>query len=324
MRRVSILLCFTFLLAASAFAQNTCTASGDPGIAICLPENGSSPLSPIHIQIGTNDSSARVTFIEVYYNHVKRWANQVASADFYLAAQGHGPYTIVAKAHDTAGRAFETSVSVDITNSDYVCNPEQIQNQAPHTIVLCQPTDGEVHKSPVHVAWNVIPETGTTTEWVKVFVDGVQYLQTPPAKKNGFPIPDVDLPMSLGFHRVAVKALDGSGVKFEAGAGITVSAIHLGCQPPTGPYLTFPDINFCSLSDGQTVTGGIALIRSTAVSHYGVHEIQVWVDGVQEYVFTHAWTDFAINLTNGQHTIKLLAYDWAGNSFSKSVNITMQ
>jgi hypothetical protein len=319
MRRVSILVCFLFCFSASLVAQNTCTASGDPAIAICLPANGSNPLSPIHIQIATNDSGATVEWLEVYYNHVKRWSKKEANADFYLAAQGHGPYTIVAKAHDTAGRSFSTSVSVNITNNDYICNPEQVPTQEPHTIVLCQPADGEVHKSPVHIAWNVIPGSGLKINSVKVFIDGIQYFQTPPAEKDGFALPDVDLPMSLGFHRVDVKADDGT-TKFDMGGHVTVSAIHLGCEPPT----TFPDINLCSLSDGQTVTGGIALIRSAAISHYGVHEIQVWVDGTQEYVFTHAWTDFAINLSSGPHTIKLLAFDWANNQFSKTVNITMQ
>ena len=318
MRRISILLFLwiTFLIT-QAVAQNTCTASGDPSVAICLPANGSNPISPIHIQLATNDSKATVDLLQIYYNRVKRWEEHEASADFYLLAQGGGPYHITAVAHDTMGRWFQTSADVTITNID-ICNPDQATNQAPHSVLVCMPTDGEIHTSPLRITWDALPASGKTLNAVQVYIDGVRNFSSPPALGNGFLLPAVYLPLSIGRHHIAVQGYDGT-TPFKTSLNVTISSINQGCAPPP----TLPGVVLCSLTDGQLVNGPV-LIEASAASANGIQEIQTWVDGAKQNTTGHAWADFAMTLPSGPHTIEIIAVDYNHTHYTKTVNVTVQ
>jgi hypothetical protein len=152
--------------------------------------------SPIHLQIATNDS-VKVDMLQVWYNGVKRWENPVNSADFFLAAEGFGPYKITALAHDVSGRWFQSSVSINITDQLFGCPVEQTMGQGPRSVVICSPADGEIHFSPVHLAWNAIAAPGEEPKSVQIFVDGKSVFQTPPALSNGFSLSQIYLPMSV-------------------------------------------------------------------------------------------------------------------------------
>lgn len=319
MRRVAIsLVLLVLLLNIPSFSQDACSVSGDPVVAICLPAAGTSPTSPIHIQLATNDSAATVDLLQVYYNQVKRWEKHTSAADFYLQAQGGGPYHITAVAHDTMGRWFQSSVDVNITLLDLICNPDQIAGQPPHSMVECIPADGEIHQSPVHVSWDALPSSGATMKGLVIYVDGVREFSTPPALRNGFPLPDVDLPLAVGQHRITVKGYDGT-TPFADSHIMKVSKIYQGCAPPT----TLPGIVLCSLTDGQTVNGPVT-IKASAATSYGIEQIQTWVDGARQNTTFHAWADFGMTLASGPHTIEVLAIDYAKNQYSVTVNITAQ
>src|SRR3954468_25056957 len=199
------LLFLTFTYSVTKASAQSCTAGGtSPSVTICMPAEGSNVTSPIHIQLATNDT-ARVDLLQVYYNQVKRWENHVSSADIFLAA-GSSPVKITAVAHDTSGRWFQSSVNVTFNQSSFGCDFGQIQNQDPRSVVICQPIDGEIHVSPVHLAWNATnPQASHVPNAVEVFVDGVSMFKTPPAMRDGFPINITDLPMALGRHRITVQ-----------------------------------------------------------------------------------------------------------------------
>src|SRR5437870_332715 len=134
MLKILFVLSAAVLLRTAAYSQ--CTASGDPAVAICIPTDGSSVGAPVHLQIGTNDTGGTVDLLQVYYNFVKRWENHVSSADIYLAAGGGGAYRITAIAHDTAGRWFQSTVNVSITQTSFTCATGQTDNQQPHTVLI--------------------------------------------------------------------------------------------------------------------------------------------------------------------------------------------
>jgi hypothetical protein len=319
MRTIATLL---FLLATlfttPLFAQ--CTAAGDPAVAICMPANGATNLySPLHLQIGTTDTSAHVDLLQVYYNYVKRWEERAATADFFLATGNFGPYRITALAHDASGRWFSSTINVSVTGQIFICSGDQVPSPAPpHTVFLCQPTDGEIHYSPVHVSWFATPATGHSLQAVQIFVDGVSMLKTPPATRGGYSLPEVDLPMSLGRHRITVQAYDGT-TPYKSTIYITVPKVYVGCAPPA----TLPGVNLCSLTDGQTVTD-TALIKASAAANVGIEQMQIWVDGVRQYTSFHAWLDQGLTLPSGPHTIEIRAIDYLKNTLSKTVNITVQ
>lgn len=311
--------CFALLL---TFAQNsvgqTCNpGSTDPSVTICMPQSGAALNSPIHLQIATNDSS-QVDLLQVWYNGVKRWQNPVSSADLFLATGGGGPYRITALAHDVSGRWFQSSVNVSVTGEIYVCTQPQTANQAPRSVVICQPADGEIHFSPVHLTWNVLAAPGEQPTSVQIFVDGKSLFQTPPALSNGFPLPATALPLAVGRHRISIQAYDSQGA-FKSTIYMNVNKIYQGCTPPT----VLPDMVVCSLSNGQTVNGVIT-VKAAAAASTGILRFVEILDGVQVLNTAHAWLDNGLSVAPGPHTLVLKATTNSGVHLQKTFNVTSQ
>jgi hypothetical protein len=317
--RLSFLLILPLLIITQIVSAQTCNpGNADPSITICMPTSGADLNSPLHLQIATNDS-AKVDMLQVWYNGVKRWQNPVSAADFFLTAESSGPYRITALAHDVTGRWFQTTVNVNITGQVYVCIPEQVIGQGPRSVVICQPTDGEIHFSPVHLTWNAMAAPGEQPKSVQIFVDGKSVFQTPPALSNGFPLPATALPMSVGRHRVSVQAYDSQGA-FKSTIYINVNRIYQGCAPPT----VLPDINVCSLTDGQTVNGVID-VKAAAGASTGINHLAEILDGNQVFAIgNHAILDNAISVSPGPHTLVITARTNSGAHLQKTFHITSQ
>lgn len=317
--RVILLFCVAFLFALSQDSRaQTCSAgTADPSVAICMPHNGAALNSPIHLQIATNDSSP-VDRLQVWYNGVKRWENPVSSADFFLATGGGGPYRITAVAHDASGRSFQSTVNIDVTGEIYVCTQPQTANQAPRSVVICQPADGEIHFSPVHLTWNALAAPGEQPTSVQIFVDGKSVFQTPPALSNGFPLPQTYLPMAVGRHRLSIQAYDSQGA-FKSTIYMNVNRIYQGCAPPT----VLPGMVVCTLSNGQTVNGVIT-VKATAAASTGILRFVEILDGAQVLNTAHSWLDNSLSLTPGPHTLVLRATTNSGVHLQQTFNVTSQ
>ena len=274
--RLPLFLTFVLLVAASlTSAAQTCSPGNtDPSVTICMPQTGDSLSSPIRLQVATNDSFT-VDRLQVWYNGVKRWENPVSSADFFLATGGGGPYRITALAHDVSGRSFQTTVNINVIGQVYVCIPGQTMSQGPRSVVICQPTDGEINFSPVHLTWNAISAPGEQPKSVQIFVDGKSVFQTPPALSNGFPLPATALPMSVGRHRISIQSYDSQGA-FKSTIYMNVNKIYQGCAPPAA----LPDINVCSLIDGQTVNGIIS-VKAAAGASTGIRHLAEILNGTR-------------------------------------------
>jgi len=313
-----LVLCLPFAHNQRSAAQTCNPGNADPSVTICMPTAGGTLTSPLHLQIATNDS-AKVDMLQVWYNGVKRWENPVSSADLFLVAENTGPYRITALAHDVSGRWFQSTVNVTINGQAYVCVPEQVQSQAPHSVVICQPTDGEIHFSPVHLTWNAIAAPGEQPKSVQIFVDGKSVFQTPPALSNGYPLPATALPMSVGRHRLSVQAYDSQGA-FKSTIYIRVNKIYQGCAPPT----VLPDINVCSLTDGQTVNG-IITVKAAAGASTGIKRMAEILDGSQVFAIgNHAILDNGISVSPGSHTLIIQVTTNSGTHLQKTFNVTSQ
>lgn len=314
---VPSLLAILFSFHQKSVAQ-TCTAGNiDPSVTICMPQNGDALNSPIHLQIATNDS-VRVDMLQVWYNGIKRWEKPASSADFFLAAGGGGPYRITALAHDVSGRWFNAVVNIDVTGNTYVCILPQTANQSPRSVVICQPADGEIHFSPVHLAWNALAAPGEQPASVQIFVDGKSVFQTPPALSNGYPLPQTYLPMAIGRHRISIQAYDSQGA-FKSTIYMNVNRIYQGCAPPTA----LPDMVVCSLTDGQTVNGVIT-VKAAASASTGIKKFVEILDGAQVLSTNHAWLDNGLSVSTGPHTLVLQATTNSGGQLQKTFNVTSQ
>lgn len=314
---VLFVLPLAFVFNQTLTAQTCNPGNADPSVTICLPQSGSSLNSPIHLQIATNDSS-QVDQLQVWYNGVKRWQNPVSSADFFLAAESAGPYRITVLAHDVSGRWFQSTANIDITGQVYVCIPEQVQGQSPRSVVICQPTDGEIHFSPVHLTWGALAAPGEQPKSVQIFVDGKSVFQTPPALGNGFPLPATYLPMSVGRHRVSVQAYDSQGA-FKSTIYINVNRIYQGCAPPT----TLPGMVVCGLTDGQMVNGVIT-VKASAGASTGIKQFTEVLDGAQVLNTNHAWLDNGLSVSPGPHTLVLTAVTNSGTHLQQTFNVNSQ
>jgi hypothetical protein len=312
-----LLFCVPFALNQKLIAQTCNPGNVDPSVTICMPQSDATQ-SPIHLQIATNDS-AKVDMLQVWYNGVKRWQNPVSSADFFLAAESFGPYKITALAHDVSGRWFQSSVSINITDQLFGCGGEQTMGQGPRSVIICSPADGEIHFSPVFVAWSAKAAAGEEPKSVQIFVDGKSVFQTPPALSGGFTMSQVYLPMSIARHRISVQGYDSEGA-FKSTIYMNVNKIHLGCAPPT----VLPDINVCSLSDGQNVSGAI-LVQAAAAASTGIKRFAEILDGTQVFAIgNHAWLNNAISVSPGAHTLVIQATTNSGVHMQKTFRLTSQ
>jgi hypothetical protein len=312
-----LLVCLPCALNQKLDAQTCNPGNADPSVTICMPQSDVTQ-SPIHLQIATNDS-AKVDMLQVWYNGVKRWENPVSSVDFFLAAEGFGPYKITALAHDISGRWFQSSVSINITDQLFGCPVEETMGQGPRSVVICSPADGEIHFSPVHLAWNAIAAPGEDPKSVQIFVDGKSVFQTPPALSNGFSLSQIYLPMSVARHRISIQGYDSQG-SFKSTIYMKVNTIHLGCPPPT----VLPDINVCSLTDGQNVSG-VILVKAAAAASTGIKHFAEILDGTQVFAISnHAWLDNGLSVSSGPHTLVIQATTNSGVRLQKTFNLTSQ
>jgi hypothetical protein len=129
----------------------------------------------------------------------------------------------------------------------------------------------------------------------------------------------VYLPMSVARHRISIQGYDSQGA-FKSTIYMKVNKIHLGCAPPT----VLPDINVCSLSDGQNVNGVIP-VQAAAAASAGIKRFAEILDGTQVFAISnHAWLDNALSVSPGPHTLVIQATTNSGVHMQKTFNLTSQ
>jgi hypothetical protein len=311
-----VILALSFMTILSGVASAQCTARGDPAIAICTPTNGSTVDAPIHIQIGTNDSGATVDLLQVYYNQVKRWENHVSNAEFYLQTFSGPAMRITAVAHDTLGRWFQTTVNVTISSSVYLCLTEQNSNQQPHSVLFCQPTDGQIADSPVHTFVSTKPASGLTIQGTELYVDGVRtFRQRGTGSFNGL---YATQPFALGRHRVTAQGYDATG-SFSQTIYVKVGRVNRGCEPPS----VMPAVEICGPVDGSTVSNPVE-IKASAAATVGIQSIRLFVDGVQKYdANLSAVIDYKNSYPSGTHQALVRATDTDGHNLERTISFTV-
>ena len=99
-----------------------------------------------------------------------------------------------------------------------------------------------------------------------------------------------------------------------------MNKIYQGCAPPT----VLPDINVCSLTDGQTVNG-IITVKAAAGASTGIKRMAEILDGSQVFAIgNHAILDNGISVSPGPHTLIIQVTTNSGTHLQKTFNITSQ
>lgn len=90
-----------------------------------------------------------------------------------------------------------------------------------------------------------------------------------------------------------------------------------GAPKDTAP----PKVTITAPKQGATVTKSIT-VRAQITDNFGVTKAELLVDGQPGQTQNKAPYDFSINLTAGEHTLKVVGYDAAGNTGSAAVTVT--
>ncbi len=92
------------------------------------------------------------------------------------------------------------------------------------------------------------------------------------------------------------------------------------------PDSTPPTIDIVAPSDGATVAGTVT-VNTNATDNVKLVRVEFYIDGTLQYTDTTApfgWTFSSCNYANGSHSLMAKAFDYAGNSASDTISITIQ
>jgi hypothetical protein len=305
---------FILLIGLGVASAQCAPAGGDPSVTICSPTNGTT--APLRIVAATN-SSAPVDLMQVFLNGHKRWEKAVSAMDIHLLAWSGGPYHITVKAHDTAGRWFQSSVDITAQN-DAEC-PDI--NQPARTVTWCVPIDGEVIWTPYSIrSWYQPSTTGEYPRASQLYLDGVQIWE------SGYPywpygaqrVPVADQPLPLGLHRLTLQAYDSQGT-YKSSVWVRVTSVSKACPLPAAQ----PAVEICGLNEGDTVSSPVR-VRAAGNAKKGVWVMQIYVDRVKVYEDGHSYLDRMVEMTPGTHRLTVQARSGDLVWFNQTINITVQ
>jgi hypothetical protein len=122
---------------------------------------------------------------------------------------------------------------------------------------------------------------------------------------------------SMNTHQVLIKNLGASSGSTDPDP---TAPDPTAPDPTPGADQEPPQVQILSPGDGARVNPSLVL-RSTISDNKGVTKAEVVVDGSVVTSRSGAPFEFNLSLANGQHTIKLVGYDAAGNQGSDSVTV---
>lgn len=119
-----------------------------------------------------------------------------------------------------------------------------------------------------------------------------------------------------------VQCIDGTSSKYSCK---WTSASYDTTAPPSDT--TPPTVSITSPSSGASVPAGVVTVNVSATDNVGVTKVEFYVNGSTKPVVTDTTAPYSsgnsISLSAGNHTIKVIAYDAAGNKSQASVSITV-
>ncbi len=236
--------------------------------------------------------------------------------DVYLSAGSHNltlygdaPGVII----DKLVFSYNTNCVPDNTSPVFGNNCAS-QDTTPPSVNIQSPGSNASVSNPISVAVYATDDSGTVSQ-VQVFVDGSTTPAATSTTSSGG-VFTLTLPtLTAGTHTLTAKAWDPSG-----NAATTASATTINVNDTTPPS----NVNITNPSPNQTVSGTISL-GASASDNVGVTKFAFVVDGGAPINVTTSGQSATgstsldtTTLTNGTHTVKVTAYDAAGNSTTSS------
>lgn len=252
-------------------------------VNLSTPLQNQQVFSPVHIQATTSNSSP-VDAMQIYVDGVLQYHNSGNQVNTSLPMTT-GQHKITVQSWDTAGGIHKTSVNVTV------------QNEA---VVVTSPLPNAIVSSPVSIVANGGGQH--SVDEMQVYVDNVlQY------ERSGSNI-NTSLSMTSGRHYVVVQAWDNSG-------GVTKTKLYVTVATPT-VAISSPTPNYSGYSP-------ILLLANTQ-DPSPVFAVQAYVDNALTYQYTgNGIQDDTLNMTAGNHSLVVQAWDAAGHSYKQAMNVTI-
>ena len=208
-----VLLCLASA-SSPAFAAATCQLNtANRTVTICTPSNGATVNTTFHVNAGSTDTTAPVTYMQVYVNGMAKLTQNrnFIDADLTLPAGSNQRFTV--QAHDSAGVLFKTVYYINV-GPGATCK----LNTANRTVTICTPSNGATVNTTFHVNAGSTDTTAPVT-YMQVYVNGMAKL----TQNRNFIDADLTLPAGSN-QRFTVQAHDSAGVQFKTVYYINVGA----------------------------------------------------------------------------------------------------
>ena len=279
--------------AAAAIAQD-----GTPPIVdITSPSSGATVSGNVTIAVNASDDDAiqRVWF---YIDDVYLRSDAAAPYNAAWDASGlSGSHEIRVRAYDLSGNFAEDTINVTVTSDG-----------SPPNVTFTSPTNGATVAGVVNIAINATDNVGIQRAWF--YIDDV-YLRSDAAAPYTAAWDTTGL---SGAHQIRARVYDLAGNYTDALINVTVSS-----------DATPPAVNITSPANGAVVSGSVT-ISATATDASGIQRVWFYVDDVylrSDAIAPYTATWNASGAGSGPHTIRVRAYDNAGNYADTTVSVTV-
>jgi len=271
-----------------------------PVVAIASPANGGTVGATVNVSATATDDIG-VTLVEFYVDGILQSSDNSAPYGFNwnTAALANGPYSVIAKAYDAAGRIGQSaSVSVIVSND----------TTAP-VVSIASPAANSTVSGTVSVAANASDNVAVTK--VDFYLDGV-YKAT--AVSAPYSYTWNTTASANGAYTLTAKAYDAAS-NIGQSSTVTVNVFN---------DTAAPSVSIASPASGSTVDASVA-VTVNASDNVAVTRTDLYLNGSLLSTSNGAGLNFNWNtstLANGTYQLSAKAYDAAGN-VGQSTNVAV-
>jgi VCBS repeat protein len=193
----------------------SCPAPVGQSVFICIPTEGSTVASPVHITAAaTAPPGRKITAMRIYIDNKAQLTVSAANITDNVPLPA-GKHTLVVVAWDNTGASLTGTRHFTIAGSNGPCLPSSAG------VKICTPAAGATVSSPVRVAAGAVPTAQRITA-IRVYVDNVAvFFASNSATTNSFSI-NAGIAMAAGTRHMVVVAYQNNGTAITAGETMIV------------------------------------------------------------------------------------------------------
>jgi acid phosphatase len=280
--------------AAAAMSDFFAVNRTQPEVVISSPANGASLSSPASIQASAVSTVGHtITGWRVYVDGSTAYSAGAVAALNATLNMSTGAHTVLIRVWDSSGAFDDQTLTLTI-------------GAVQPAVTILTPSNFANIGSPVNLQAGAASTPGQRISGWWIYVDGVRAYNAGPTDKI-----NANIPMTLGVHKVVVRAWDTSGASGDQRLSLTIS--------------NKPAVAVSTPANGANVISPIN-VRASATASNG-HWISGWwvyLDGVRKY---QAGSSGSINAniaaSSGSHKLVVRVWDTTGAYGDQTITVTV-